>query len=116
MAVSLDKRFSVETATVEELIDLGGPFDNEKVTEQFVAECDKVCGHLSELQFWESKLPKNVTQEIFRLQKIEYFGQKDGEDMIQTGVQKLTVSAEKQEKLLEEVVTSCSTSKTFKTI
>ena len=104
MAVSLNKRFSVETVTIEELISLGGPFEKEKVAEQFVTERDKVCGRLTESQFWDTKLPKNIKQEVFRLQKIEFFGQKDGEDVIRTGVQKLTVSAEKQQKLLEKVV------------
>ena len=104
MAVSLNERFPVETVTIEELIGLGGPFEKEKVVEQFVTESDKVCGRLTELQFWDSKLPKNIKQEIFRLQQIEFFGQKDGEDVIRTGVQKLTVSAEKQQKLLEKVV------------
>ena len=104
MAVSLNKRFPVETVTIEELISLGGPFEKEKVAEQFVTERDKVCGRLTESQFWDTKLPKNIKQEVFRLQKIEFFGQKDGEDVIRTGVQKLTVSAEKQQKLLEKVV------------
>ena len=104
MAVSLNKRFSVETVTIEELISLSGPFEKEEVAEQFVTEHDKVCGRLTESQFWDTKLPKNIKQEVFRLQKIEFFGQKDGEDVIRTGVQKLTVSAEKQQKLLEKVV------------
>ena len=102
--MSLNERFPVETVTIEELIGLGGPFEKEKVAEQFVTECDKVCGHLTKLQFWDSKLPKNIKQEVFCLQKIEFFGQKDGEDVIRTGVQKLTVSLEKQQKLLEKVV------------
>ena len=88
MAVSLNKRFPVETVTIEELISLGGPFEKEKVAEQFVTERDKVCGRLTESQFWDTKLPKNIKQEVFRLQKIEFFGQKDGEDVIRTGVQK----------------------------
>ena len=104
MAVLLNERFLVETVTIEELIGLGGPFEKEKVAEQFVTERDKVCGRLTESQFWDTKLPKNIKQEVFRLQKIEFFGQKDGEDVIRTGVQKLTVSAEKQQKLLEKVV------------
>ena len=90
MAVSLNERFPVETVTIEELTGLGGPFGKEKVAEQFVTEHDKVCGRLTESQFWDTKLPKNIKQEVFRLQKIEFFGQKDGEDVIRTGVQKLT--------------------------
>ena len=49
MAVSLNERFAVETITIEELIGLGGPFEKEKVMEQFVTEHDKVCGRLTEL-------------------------------------------------------------------
>ena len=104
MEVSLNQRFPVETITIEELIGLGGPFEKEKIAEQFVTERDKVCGQLTESQFWDSKLPKNIKQEVFHLQKIEFFGQKDGEDVIRTGVQQLTVSVEKQQKLLEKVV------------
>ena len=109
MAVSLNERFPVETVTIEELIGLGGPFEKEKVAEQFVTERDKVYGRLTESQFWDAKLPKNIKQEVFRLQKIEFFGQKDGEDVIRTGVQKLTVSAEKQQKLLEKENTTQTT-------
>ena len=109
MAVSLNERFPVETVTIEELIGLGGPFEKEKVAEQFVTERDKVCGRLTESQFWDTKLPKNIKQEVFRLQKIEFFGQKDGEDVIRTGVQKLTVSVEKQQKLLEKENTTQTT-------
>ena len=68
MAVLLNKQFSVETVTIEELIDLDGPFEKGKITEQFVTEHDKICGRLTESQFWESKLPKYIKQEIFRLQ------------------------------------------------
>ena len=105
----------METITIEELIGLGGSFEKEKVAEQFVTKCDKVCGRFTESQFWDSKLPKYVKQEIFRLQKIEFFGQKDGKDVIRTGVQKVTVLAEKQEKQLEEVVkTLCKPQKYLK--
>ena len=65
MAVSLNKQFSVETVTIEELISLGGPFQKEKVAEQFATERDKVCGRLTESQFWDTKLPKNIKQEVF---------------------------------------------------
>ena len=64
MALSLNERFLVETVTIEELIDIGGPFEKEKVAEQYVTKCDKVCGRLTEPQFWESKLPENIKQEI----------------------------------------------------
>ena len=51
-------RFLVETVTIKELIGLGGPFEKEKVAEQFVTDPDKVCGRLTESQFWDSKLRK----------------------------------------------------------
>ena len=38
------------------------------------------------------------------MQKLEFFGKKNGKNVIRTGVHKLTVSAEKQEKLMEKVV------------
>ena len=75
MAVSLNERFSVETVTIEKLIDIGGPFEKEKVAEQFVTEVT-VCGHLTESQFWDSKLPKNIKQEIFCLQKLGFLVKK----------------------------------------
>ena len=33
MAASLNERFLVETVTIKELIDLGGPFEKEKVAD-----------------------------------------------------------------------------------
>ena len=106
MAASLNERFLVETVTIKELIGLGGPFEKEKVAEQFVTNCNKVCGRLTESQFWDSKFPKIIEQEIFCLEKIEFFGQKDGDDVFRTSVQKLTVLTVKQEKLLEEILAS----------
>ena len=50
------------------------------------------------------KITKIYQAGNFPFAKIEFFGQKDDKEVIRTGVQKLTVLAEKQEKLLEKVV------------
>ena len=66
----------METIRIEKLIDIGGPFEKEKFAEQFVPEGDKVFGRLTESQFWDSKLPKNIKQEIFRCKKLSFLVKK----------------------------------------
>ena len=72
MAVSLNERFSVETVTVEELIGLGGPFEKEKVRDKR----DRVCGRLTELQFWDSKLPKISSRKYSVCKKLSFLVKK----------------------------------------
>ena len=51
MAESDKKKLHIETVTIEQLKDVGGPFAKGKVIEILLEECDKYGGRLTHTQF-----------------------------------------------------------------